>query len=82
MKILLAAIYFLTLVACTHSDSVQVGGRFDVQDSVVRIVVNNREFIFPLDDKNFFSGKIGLERATYASVDRFGISLFLSPGED
>lgn len=82
MRVLLAAIYFLTLVACTHSDSVQVGGRFDVQDSVVRITANNREFTFPLDGKNFFSGKIGLERATYASMDRYGISLFLSPGED
>lgn len=70
------------LTACHRSNVVLVSGRIENGDSVVAIWVKDSVYTFPLDENNFFSGKIILSGEEYASLMPHSVELFLCPGED
>lgn len=72
----------LTLFACNRQDFVLVSGRIENGDSIVAIWVKDSVYTFPLDENHFFSGKIDLKKAMYASLMPNSVDLFLCPGED
>ena len=72
----------LTLFACNRQDFVLVSGRIENGDSIVAIWVKDSVYTFPLDENHFFSGKIDLKKAVYASLMPNSVDLFLCPGED
>ena len=75
-------IVILLFVACTRNKSVQVSGRIETGDTVVYFRVNDSLHKFRLDEKHYFSGKIALEKGTYARFFPYSIQVFLTPGED
>lgn len=83
MKGLLA--FFLLsglLFSCSRNDTVQVSGRMENGDSIVSIWVEDSIYHFPLDENDFFSGKIPLKHNCYATFLHNSLNLYLSPGED
>lgn len=81
-------IFFIVLFfsACVGNKSVQVSGRIETnnsRDSVVCFHVNGEMHEFSLDNNHYFSGKIELDKGTYAIVSRpYYMTVFLTPGED
>lgn len=73
---------FFTLAACNRREYVLVSGRIENGDSIVAIWVKDSVYTFPLDENDFFSGKIYLKKEGFASLMPNSVDLFLSPGED
>lgn len=71
-----------TLIACNHRGGVLVSGRIENGDSIVAIWVKDSIYTFPLDENDFFSGRIDLKKEGYASLMPNSVDLYLSPGED
>lgn len=71
-----------TLMACSRREFVLVSGRIENGDSVVAVWVKDSVYRFPLDENDFFSGKIHLEKGAYASLLPGSADIWLSPGED
>ncbi len=82
MRSFVGIIILLLFAACTQVKSVQVSGRVETGDSIVYFQVNDSLHKFRLDDKHYFSGKIRLEKGTYARFTPYSIQVFLTPGED
>ena len=72
----------LVLHACSRDNTVQISGRIENGDSIVSIWVEDSIYSFPLDQQNFFSGKIELKHSGYATLLDNSLNLYLSPGED
>ncbi len=72
----------LSLFSCSRSDVVQISGRIENGDSIVSILVDDTIYTFPVDQQNFFSGKIALKQGGYATMLHNSLNLYLSPGED
>lgn len=70
------------LFSCSRNDTVQVSGRMENGDSIVSIWVEDSIYHFPLDENDFFSGKIPLKHNCYATFLHNSLNLYLSPGED
>ena len=75
---LLAGIFF----SCTRNDYVQISGRMEHGDSIVSIWVEDSIYNFPLDENEYFSGKIPLKHNGYATFLHNSLNLYLNPGED
>ena len=82
MRSFVGIIIIILFVACTRNKSVQVSGRVETGDTVVYFQVNDSLHKFRLDEKHYFSGKIELEKGTYARFIPYSIQVFLTPGED
>lgn len=83
MKQLVIFILFTAaLFSCSRDNTVQIGGRMENGDSIVSIWVEDSIYTFPLDQNNFFSGKIPLQHDGYATLLCNSLNLYLSPGED
>ena len=82
MRSFVGIIIIILFVACTRNKSVQVSGRVETGDTVVCFQVNDSLHKFRLDEKHYFSGKIELEKGTYARFIPYSIQVFLTPGED
>lgn len=83
MKGLLAFFLLLGLLfSCSRNNTVQVSGRMENGDSIVSIWVEDSIYNFPLDENDFFSGKIPLKHNCYATFLHNSLNLYLSPGED
>lgn len=72
----------LSLFGCSSNDSVQISGRMENGDSIVSIWVGDSIYSFPLDENNFFSGKIPMKQSGYGTLLHNSLNLYLSPGED
>ena len=70
------------LFSCSRDNTVQVSGRVENGDSIVSIWVEDSIYTFPLDENDFFSGKITLPQSCYATLLCNSLNLYLSPGED
>lgn len=70
------------LASCSRDHTVQISGRIENGDSIVSVWVEDSIYTFPLDDNNFFSGKISLDHSGYATLLHNSLNLYLSPGED
>lgn len=70
------------LFSCVRRDTVLIGGRIENGDSIVAIWIKDSVYTFPLDENNFFSGKIVLKKGIYASFMPNSFDLYLSPGEN
>lgn len=81
-ELILVFILGLLLVSCSHNNMVQISGRVENGDSVVSIWMKDSIFNFPLDENDFFSGKIPLKKSGYATLLHNSLNLYLSPGED
>lgn len=82
MRSFVGILIIILFVACVRNTSVQVSGRVETGDSVVYFQVNDSMYKFRLDDKHYFSGKIELEKGTYARFHPYWVQVFLTPGED
>ena len=82
MRSFVGIIIIILFVACTRNKSVLVSGRVETGDTVVYFQVNDSLHKFRLDEKHYFSGKIELEKGTYARFIPYSIQVFLTPGED
>lgn len=83
MKHLILFILFIaSLGACSRDNTVQLSGRIENGDSIVSIWVEDSIYTFPLDENNFFSGKIALQHNGYATLLCNTLNLYLSPGEN
>ncbi len=72
----------LSLFGCSSNDSVQISGRIENGDSIVSIWVGDSIYSFPLDENDFFSGKIPMKQSGYGTLLHNSLNLYLSPGED
>lgn len=70
------------LFSCTRDHTVQISGRMENGDSIVSIWVDDSIYSFPLDENDFFSGKINMPRSGYVTLLHNSLNLYLSPGED
>lgn len=82
MRSFVGILIIILFAACVRNTSVQVSGRVETGDSVVYFLVNDSMYKFRLDDKHYFSGKIELEKGTYARFHPYWVQVFLTPGED
>ncbi len=83
MKHLILFILFIaSLGACSRDNTVQLSGRIENGDSIVSIWVEDSIYTFPLDENNFFAGKIALQHNGYATLLCNTLNLYLSPGEN
>ena len=86
MRSLLGILFIVLLAACVQDKSVQVSGRIDTgrtRDSVIVFEVNGEMHEFKLDNRYFFSGKMKLEKGSYAYIYQpYYIPVYLAPGED
>ncbi len=80
--VICASLLFLALFSCSRVDTVQISGRIENGDSIVNIWVNDSIYTFPLNENDYFSGKIALKRACYATLLYNSLNLYLNPGED
>ena len=81
-EIIIFILSVLILSSCTKSDMVQISGRIENGDSIVSIWVEDSIYTFPLDEQDFFSGKIPLKHNGYATLLHNSLNLYLSPRED
>lgn len=72
----------LTLASCSRRDTVLVSGRVENGDSVVSFWVEDSVYTFPLDENDYFSGKIPVKKSVYATLLPYSLNVYLSPGED
>ena len=70
----------LSLFGCSSNDSVQISGRIENGDSIVSIWVGDSIYSFPLDENDFFSGKIPMKQSGYGTLLHNSLNLYLSPG--
>lgn len=70
------------LFSCSRDHTVQISGRVENGDSIVSIWVEDSIYTFPLDENDFFAGKITLTQSCYATLLYNSLNLYLSPGED
>ncbi len=83
MKYLILFILFIiSLGACSRDNTVLLSGRIENGDSIVSIWVEDSIYTFPLDENNFFAGKIALQHNGYATLLCNSLNLYLSPGEN
>lgn len=83
MKELFAFIVVIILLfSCSRDDTVQISGRVENGDSIVNVWVEDSIYTFPLDENDFFSGKIHMKHSGYATFLPNSLNLYLSPGED
>lgn len=80
--LILILLFIASLFSCTINESVRISGRVENGDSLVSIWVEDSIYSFPLDENDFFSGKIPLRRSGYAILLHNSLNLYLSPGED
>lgn len=71
-----------SLFSCSPDHIVQISGRVENGDSIVSIWVEDSIYNFPLDENEFFSGKMNITRNGYATLLHNSLNLYLSPGED
>lgn len=81
-ELILVLILGVSLFSCSRNNIVQISGRVENGDSIVSIWVEDSIFNFPLDENDFFSGKIPLKQSGYATLLHNSLNLYLSPGED
>ena len=81
-RIFFFILFAATSAACTRVNTVQLSGRIENGDSIVSIWVEDSIYTFPLDENNFFSGKVVLEQSGYATLLYNSLNLYLSPGEN
>lgn len=72
----------LSLPGCSPNNSVQISGRIENGDSIVSIWVGDSIYSFPLDENDFFTGKIPMKKSGYGTLLHNSLNLYLSPGED
>lgn len=75
--------FFLSLIcflSCSKENYVNVRGQILHGDGLVSIWVGDSIFEFRLDESGFFSGKIPVDKETYASIMPYSINLYLYPG--
>ena len=53
----------LSLSGCSPNNSVQISGRIENGDSIVSIWVGDSIYSFPLDENDFFTGKIPMKKS-------------------
>lgn len=70
------------LFSCSRDNTVQISGRMENGDSIVSIWVDDSIYSFPLDENNFFSGKVIMSHPGYATLLHNSLNLYLNPGED
>lgn len=68
--------------SCSRSDYMQISGRVENGDTIVSFWVEDSVYSFPLDENDFFSGKIPLKHSAYATLLPYSLNVYLSPGED
>lgn len=73
---------FWVICSCTRENAVQVSGRMDDGDTVVSFLLADSVYTFPLDENNFFSGKISIKHNVYATLLPYSLNVYLSPDED
>lgn len=76
--VLLSALLF----SCSRDNTVQISGRMENGDSIVSFWVDDSIYTFPLDENNFFSGKIMMSHPGYGTLLHNSLNIYLSPGED
>lgn len=81
-NIITIVLLFWVMCSCTNKNAVQVSGRVDDGDTVVSFWLSDSIYTFPLDENNFFSGKINLEHKAYATLLPYSLNVYLSPDED
>lgn len=81
-KLGIIILLILSLFGCSSNDSVQISGRIENGDSIVSIWVGDTIYSFPLDENDFFSGKIPMKKNGYGTLLHNSLNLYLSPGED
>lgn len=72
----------LSLFGCSADHSVQISGRIENGDSIVNIWVGDSIYSFPLDENDFFTGKIPMKKSGYGTLLLNSLNLYFSPGED
>lgn len=72
----------LPMFSCSHNDVVQISGRIENGDSIATIWVGDSIYSFPLDENDFFTGRIPMTRSGYGTLLHNSLNLYLSPGED
>lgn len=82
MRSFVGILFIVLFAACIRSNSVQVSGRVENSDTVIGFYVNDQQYKFRVDEKHNFSGKIELEKSTYAVLMPYYMTVFLTPGED
>lgn len=70
------------LFSCSRDHTVMISGRMENGDSIVSIWVDDSVYTFPLDENDFFSGKVTMAHPGYATLLHNSLNLYLSPGED
>lgn len=70
------------LFSCSRDNTVYISGRMENGDSIVSIWLDDSIYTFPLDENDFFAGKIALKHSGYATLLHNSLNLYLSPGED
>lgn len=68
--------------SCSRDAAVRISGRMENGDSVVSIWLDDSIYTFPLDENDFFAGRIVLKHSGYATLLHNALNLYLSPGED
>lgn len=81
-KLSVIVLLILSFFGCSSNNSVQISGRIENGDSIVSIWVGDSIYSFPLDENDFFSGKISMKQSEYGTLLHNSLNLYLSPGED
>lgn len=83
MKGIFILLFLLSLFfSCSRDNTVQISGRIENGDSIVSFWVEDSIYSFPLDENDFFSGRIPLSHSGYATLLHNSFNIYLSPGED
>ncbi|MDL2231350.1 TlpA family protein disulfide reductase [Porphyromonadaceae bacterium OttesenSCG-928-L07] len=83
MKYFLLVLFLWPLfISCDRDNYVRISGQIVNADSVISVYTQDSIYNFSLDDDNFFSGKIYLNKASYVSLYPKVMDIYLNPGED